>query len=563
MSLKWVCLSLFLLTAFVPATLSSGRGAVDPLVVFITDEALQTHSAINPGPDGLSQLEEIFLASGTRTESVGLQTPIPKAAKVVVLVGPMQRLPGDYVVRLWAHLSQGNHLLLAIDPPGQFGAKPDQSASMLANLLSMDFGIALQDALLAEHWFTNRSIADRRTAYSQVYPEPVVRHSLVDPLVDYDLPIEIWGARTMTVEPVGVDSHAAPLLVSWTGFGETNQQVFRRPDQAPAPVEVNPPGDLFGPLIVGALGENTRMQSRVVVLGDSAIVQNGFGLARRFQVDGPLHPGNYMLTDRLVRWLLELPVEERSDLYEGFTWIAIDGYPGNPPEPSIETWVAVTEAFSDIDFPIEYYPQRVGLLHDHSYLYITVEMAATPAPDTILRLDIDTDSDGIADVMSWADTHAIAFEQDDFRRISVPDGKLRIGTVLEARLPLRLMSEDAVVTSLCLTSDVLAELETYVICKDLYGDLGSETNTISPVDALFPGRPLATVLPARGNLRDGPGTDYELVTVLTRGQVMLPIGRDSRGDWIKVQNAAYIGWIPAVFLAVNTDVEELPVLGAP
>ncbi len=48
------------------------------------------------------------------------------------------------------------------------------------------------------------------------------------------------------------------------------------------------------------------------------------------------------------------------------------------------------------------------------------------------------------------------------------------------------------------------------------------------------------------NLREGPGTDYEVITILDEGQLLEIIGYDDTGEWV----CSYSGWVSAEYLHV-------------
>ena len=98
-----------------------------------------------------------------------------------------------------------------------------------------------------------------------------MQHPVTEPVVAYGLPVQLWGARSMRVEPMGLHSYAVPLIYIQTAFGETRPEVFK----SQAPVELNLGPDSVGKLMIGALAENTLTGSRVVVLGDSEMLENG------------------------------------------------------------------------------------------------------------------------------------------------------------------------------------------------------------------------------------------------------------------------------------------------
>lgn len=296
-----------------------------PLVVFVVDNTLETASVIDPGPDGLTRLRDIFQGLGARTAYIRLDEPIPAEAQVVVIVRPWRATPNDVVARLFIHIAHGGHVLWAVDPTGHVRSRADTSRGALAQLVQTDYGVQLLDGFVWMPWFSRASIAEQITTFAWSAPLPGTDHPVIQPLVEHHLPVMTWGARPVGVEPVGVESFGWALLGMTGGYGETNPQVFHTAD--PAPFELNLDADLQGVIPIAALAEQTGYGSRLALLGDSEIVQNNFGLDQG--LDGSaLYPGNRVLVERLAAWLLELPEDEWPDLPE--TFVAPQPPPNGP-----------------------------------------------------------------------------------------------------------------------------------------------------------------------------------------------------------------------------------------
>lgn len=296
-----------------------------PLVVFVVDNTLETASVIDPGPDGLTRLEDIFQGLGARTAYIRLDQPIPDDARVVVIVRPWRVTPNDIVARLFIHMAHGGDVLWAIDPTGHVRNRADTSRGALAQLVQADYGVQLLDGFVWMPWFSRASIAEQVNTFAWSESLPSADHPVIQPLIEHNLPVMTWGARPVTVEPVGVGSSAYALLGMSGGFAEANAQVFAATD--PAPFELNLDTDLQGVIPIAALAEQTEYGSRLVVLGDSELVQNDFGLAQAF--DGSaIYPGNRLLVERLSAWLLERPEDEWPDLPE--TFVAPEVPPNGP-----------------------------------------------------------------------------------------------------------------------------------------------------------------------------------------------------------------------------------------
>lgn len=551
--------ALLLIAPLVPARAQESQ---PPLVVFIEDQQLQTSSVLDPGPDGVTRLEQIFQSYGARTRWLTLSDPLPKDTAVIVIVRPLRALAVDQLARLWVQLTRGSNLLLAIDPNGLNSTRSDRSLvantdkanSGLSILLDRYYGIRLDDTFVVAPWFSHGSITSQLTTFSYVHFEDFAPHPVTGPLTALRLPALVWGARTLTVEPLGLGSRAAPLLYTLSGYGETNTKVFAQTE--PAPLEVNLGQDRIGRLLIGALGENAHLGSRVVVFGDSEIVQNGYGLDINSRTQAPLHWGNRLLTERAVAWLLGLPEEEWPGLPEGYTWLAVDGGSEDWPENTLEL-----EDRSDA--PIARYDiQRVSAFRDSSYLYLRVETAQPPPSVVRLTVGIENTFDGITDVTFALDEQRM-MAQDSSGTFLLPDGAFAVGDVIEARLPLRVAGEGGLVSAVCLADRRTDPSSAPLDCTDHPPAIVPVARTQAPVETWHVPMPLVMVYSTQAeavNLRAQPSTDSAVLDVLVNGRTLAAVGRTESGEWVQVQNAQVTGWLAAFVVRANVEIQTLPVV---
>lgn len=76
--------------------------------------------------------------------------------------------------------------------------------------------------------------------------------------------------------------------------------------------------------------------------------------------------------------------------------------------------------------------------------------------------------------------------------------------------------------------------------------------------------PTATVASNVLNVRAGPGTNYNILTVLYYGQVVEAIGRNSANTWVKIQIwGGTQGWVSAPLIWLNVPITSLPALDLP
>jgi hypothetical protein len=558
--LSLIVLGLLLGALLLPLT-GHAQEPDQPLVLFLEDKQSATASIQDTGPDGISELEQIFKNLGARTGWGYLNDPIPEEAHVVVIVRPLQPLAVPTVARLWAHVLRGNHLLLTLDPigpatyrgEGSVKSNPDRANAGLPTLLWLVYGIGLQDTLVAEPWFSTTSVADDRTLHLVAYPEDIVQHPVVAPMSPYGLPVQVWGARSLRVEPIGPHSYAVPLLYTQTAFGESNPDVFK----TQAPVELNLGPDAVGRLLVGALGENTLTGSRVVVLGDSESLENGYGLVKWQGTEEPIHMANRVFAERLAAWLLDRPVDEWASLPAGYTWLALDGNGSD--------WADRTEIIQDDtgDALVPRYDiQSLHMFRDDRFFYALVELTGPPSPDVRLTMGFENTYDGMIDVtVALTPDQAWLLDPQGGEPRPILDADMAVGAAIEVRLPVRIAGEGALAGTVCLADSRTPLSSPPIDCAMPVPAVIPVANTVSPVDTWYAGpQAIVDTLEAGVNVRSVPGTDTRVLATAYNGQVFAAIGRTALGDWIQVQNAAYTGWLASFLVKTNIDIGELPIV---
>ncbi len=518
-----------------------------PVVAFVLERDLQTASLADEGPDGVSRLAGIFRDLGSQTRFVRLSDPLPEDIQVLVLARPLRNLPPESVARLWRQVGRGTHLLLAIDPIGYPDRRIDEGDSALGQLLTSDYGVSFLDTFLAEPWFSADSVAAINGSLIATQPD-YLPHPILQPLAQYQVPIMTWGARTVSLEPWGIASIAHSLLITNLAFGEADTNVFIGRDNRP-PLRFNIDSDQQGELTLAAVGENPQTGSRIAVLGDSEMLQNGFGLANTITSSGderPRFPGNTVFLERLAAWLLEIPEADYPPLPDGFTWLAVDGL--------LDDWAPTISVTALEDNPSGV--AQVRAFRNDEYLYIALEpQSATDWSTTFENLELTLDpqlsASPAVDIVADLSGLRIAHSEDN-----LPDAKLALSDALEMRIPLRVIGNNDVVeiTRICLNHPRTAEC----FAGDIIVTRLSERD---PVPLRISGLPLATITNPGAttiNLRTGPGTDFPTVTGLPNGTIMAVVGRNAAADWIYVEGARYSGWLFSALATLTIEPGLLP-----
>ncbi len=520
-----------------------------PHVVFVEDaRLLQVASVTDNGPDGVSRLGEMFIAQGARTSWIRLTDALPEDTRVIVMVRPRQSLPADYLARIWLQMARGAHLLLAIDPPGQLGARPDPQNNGLDRLLTLDYGVSLLNGLLIEPWFTLGTIREVETSYLFADGDPVP-NPIFEPITRYDLPVRLWGARPIRVEPFGIDSEAAALLLASPLYAETTAETLRLSE--PTPLELNIETDPQGLMNVAAVGQNTRTGSRIAIIGDGEFLQNGFGLSIIGGSTIPRYAGNTILAQRIVSWLLEL--DEFPDLPEGLTWLALDGDP-----TEWESFApSLTDDAADSSLDLLNLVQVKSFRND-SFVYIELETAAPPSAETQVDIEIDRNRDQRADVIISMQPGRVFAQVGTAEAALVYDAEMAVGQVIELRLPRRLMDGD--ILSVCLSSARdLAFPQPPDCSESSFAPI--TVAEIDPVNVRTPREVMLTVTGSNAvNMRVRPGLSANVVNTFTFGAEFAVLGRNDTSDWIYAQDARWTGWFSTAVVRINGDLAALPVI---
>ena len=133
----------------------------------------------------------------------------------------------------------------------------------------------------------------------------------------------------------------------------------------------------------------------------------------------------------------------------------------------------------------------------------------------------------------------------------IQDARYRILESIEARIPLRIVGEDPIFTEICV-SDTSTASDCYEtnLTSTLVGQL-------DPLSIRFPSVSTGYVI-TTAQLQDAPD-DTPIIELQSQTQLAV-LGRNALGDWVKVANGRYEGWVEAAELAINARRNLLPVM---
>jgi ABC-type uncharacterized transport system involved in gliding motility auxiliary subunit len=206
---------------------------------------LQGHG--EPNPQEFSQADRALRNKNYQVQPIVLaQSPLPKAAKLLVWIGSKQPLLPAELTAIDSYLADGGRLLLLANPNVQLGARD----------LLQKWGVTLSDRTI---W---SQVANRieQVAVVTNYGTHPISQSFGNNLSIYP------AARPLSFQPMA-DRSAVPILMtsdnSWAAPPQADRRTF------------DPKLDQKGPLTLGVAVTNEKSGARLVVIGNSSFIQDG------------------------------------------------------------------------------------------------------------------------------------------------------------------------------------------------------------------------------------------------------------------------------------------------
>jgi len=237
----------------------------------------------------------------------------------------------------------------------------------------------------------------------------------------------------------------------------------------------------------------------VVLLGDSELLKNGFGLMRVEST--PLYAGNWILAQRMAAWLLDLPFDQWPSLPQGFTWMAVDGQNADWQQLDGNS---VADGRGDALVPALDIT-RAQAFSDGDYLYVLIETGAAPAAGVRVDVTLSTGTDSTDAALLVAGQSGVYRVENGGAETLVADASVAIGSVIELRVPLREAAGWQRIERLCVgVSDVVPGAADDCLDQALEPPVADSQ---APFDFALVGHPLVTVTRDGVNVRSAPGTE--------------------------------------------------------
>lgn len=505
-------------------------------VGIISGRLLRSAAVSNIGDDGISRLQDMLIELGATVETIAPEQEIPEEIELIILIRPQRALSALQTSIFWQFLKDGGHLLLALDPYDHANARTERARNGGFNvLLDQEYGLNIVDDILLESWFSVKPLSDIVTSWSDAKAEELQPHPITQPLVQYNLPIRVWGARQIIVSSPVATAETNALLYTESSHGETTRLNYELND--PTQTELNIGEDSQGRLILAGIATHQSTGSRVALLGDSEIFQNIFGQTEQLTDSAtPLYIGDSLFAQRLLAWLMAIPEDEWPPLPDTVTWIALDGNTNDWEE--LVPLQAVTDAATSIE--------RLGVFHNDQFMYLALH--ATTDWNEFEAMELMGESrDGAFHIRL---ENSVVTDDEG---VIIQDANYVIADALEIQLPLRITGTNPTLTDICLETT-----DTDSRCINI-SMVSVAINKVDPVPVRFSNGPTAFLLNG-ANLRAAPSDTASIVTILTARTQFSLRGRDESGMWVYVMNGRHQGWLAAFLVAANVDVLNLPVV---
>jgi ABC-type uncharacterized transport system involved in gliding motility auxiliary subunit len=208
---------------------------------------------------GMSLAAALLKAQGYTSASLNLlvDKSVPADAKAVIVAGPQDPLQSSEVDALAAYLQKGGGLVVLEDPTviTNFGSSPDPLADYLANT----WGVSLDNDIVVD---TNSQSGFDAIAAS--YGSSTITDKLLQTVSIFR------DARSLGLKAPSSDiTQVALVQTGPQSWGEMDLAGLKNNQ-----ISFDPKLDRAGPLTVAATAQSAKMNSRLVIFGDSAFGRN-------------------------------------------------------------------------------------------------------------------------------------------------------------------------------------------------------------------------------------------------------------------------------------------------
>jgi ABC-type uncharacterized transport system involved in gliding motility auxiliary subunit len=184
---------------------------------------------------------------------------VPDDAKVIVIAGPLKPVSAQEMSLLKQYMDNGGSLIVMQDPRifTDFG----DAADPLAEYLETEWGITLNDDVVIDLVNTQNPFQAVSSQYNS--------HPITMDLTSQRYSVILPQARSISITSGLENIYPTPLIST------TDQSWSERNLTANEPPTFDPETDVQGPLTLAVAAENTAVNARVVVFGNSLFAIDG------------------------------------------------------------------------------------------------------------------------------------------------------------------------------------------------------------------------------------------------------------------------------------------------
>ncbi len=229
-----------------------------PVLYFLTGEG--EHDIESPGEASYTRVRQVLESKNYVVNTLNLQAQnaIPEDARAIVVAGPLVPLTENSVSLIKDYVENGGKLFVLANPVPltEFGERPD----LLAEYLNSDWGILLNNDLVVD---TNSPSSPFFAVAAQYAVHPITdKMQGIAAIFPY--------SRSITIDTENTEVSPTPLVFTIDqSWGETDFSALEQQGLA-----FDEGTDMFGPMTLAAVAENTARESRVVVFGSSTFAQD-------------------------------------------------------------------------------------------------------------------------------------------------------------------------------------------------------------------------------------------------------------------------------------------------
>ena len=215
----------------------------------------------NPGDKAVTRARTVLESKNYTVKTINLlaENKIPADALSIIVDGPTQPISTDEMSLLKAYVEKGGSLIVMVD--STLASNTGKSADPLIDYLSNSWGLTLNNDLVIDP-SSSQIIVAVENAYGS--------HPITSKLQSQNMVSFFPTARSLTINTKIQDVQSTALVTTIDrSWGETDFSALQSNQ-----VSFDAAIDFPGPLTIADASQNSKTNSRIVVIGDSAFASD-------------------------------------------------------------------------------------------------------------------------------------------------------------------------------------------------------------------------------------------------------------------------------------------------